>query len=99
MIFYYLSNFFFQKKIAMPSYQQVAELIMQSMHDFEDKLLLIIESNISKQQAKDFDQLLPKMDPTKALKKEAYYVRAPLVALREFPLSTRPKKIKVLMHF
>lgn len=94
MIFYYLSNFFFQKKIAMPSYQQVSELIIKSMHDFEDKLLLIIESNISKQQAKDFDQLLPKIDPAKILKKEAYYARAPLVALREFPLSTRPKKIK-----
>lgn len=94
MIIYYLSHFFFQKKIETPSYQLMAETILQITERFEVKLLSMLENNLTKQQMQTLDQLLPKIDPKKLVKSQSYYARAPLVALREFPLSSRPGKIK-----
>jgi TnpA family transposase len=94
LIIYYLSQFFFQKKIVTPSYQQLAETILQTTEDFETQLLSTLQRQITKQQMKELDQLLPKIDPEKPIKTESYYARAPLVALRDFPLSTRTQKIK-----
>ena len=94
MIIYYLSHFFFQKKIETPSYQLMAETILQTIERFEIKLLSTLENNLTKQHMKTLDQLLPTIDPKKSVKSESYYARAPLVALREFPLSSRPGKIK-----
>ena len=88
MIIYYLCHFFFQKKIVGPSYQVLAETILQTLTKFETQLLNVLENNLT------LDQLLPKVDPKKSIKSESYYARAPLVALREFPLSSRPGKIK-----
>jgi hypothetical protein len=94
MIIYYLCHFFFQKKIVVPSYQVLAETILQTLTKFETQLLNVLENNLTKQHIQTLDQLLPKVDPKKSIKSESYYARAPLVALREFPLSSRPGKIK-----
>lgn len=94
MIIYYLSHFFFQKKIETPNYQLMAESILQTTERFELGLLSTLKNNLTKQHMQILDQLLPKVDAKKSVKSEAYYSRAPLVALREFPLSSRPGKIK-----
>lgn len=94
MIIYYLCHFFFQKKIVVPSYPVLAETILQTLARFETQLLDVLENNLTKQHMQTLDQLLPKVDPKKSMKSESYYARAPLVALREFPLSSRPGKIK-----
>jgi hypothetical protein len=94
MIVYYLSHFFFQKKIETPSYQLMAESISKTIENFEAQLLSTLKNNLAKQHMQTLDQLLPKVDPKKSVRSESYYARAPLVALREFPLSSRPGKIK-----
>jgi TnpA family transposase len=94
MIIFYLSHFFFQKKIEKPSYQILAETILQTMTRFETELLSILERTLTKQHMEILDQLLPNIDLGKSIKSKSYYARAPLVALREFPLSSRPGKIK-----
>lgn len=91
-ILYYLSLFFFQKKIEMPSYTQLTTAITQAINHFEIHLLETLEKNLTPFQTSTLDKLLPKIDPKKALKKEPHYARAPLVALRNIPLSARPKK-------
>lgn len=93
-IVYYLAQFFFQKKIETPAYQLLAETILEAMSTFETQLLATLKNNLTKQQMQALDQLLPKIDPKKAIKSESYYARAPLVALRDIPLSSRPGKIK-----
>lgn len=94
LIIYYLSQFFFQKKIVTPSYQQLAETILQTTENFETQLLSTLQRQMTQQQMEALDQLLPKIDLKKVIKAESYYARAPLVALRQFPLSTRTRKIK-----
>lgn len=94
MIIYYLCHFFFQKKIVTPSYQLLAETILQTLMKFETQLLNVLKNNLTKQHIQGLDQLLPKVEPKKSIKSESYYARAPLVALREFPLSSRPGKIR-----
>lgn len=94
VIVFYLLHFFFQKKIESPDYPLMAETILKSMENFEEMLLATVQSKITKKQTQLLDALLPKINPKKSLKPESFYLRAPLVALREFPLSTRPQKIK-----
>lgn len=100
VIIFYLSDFFFQKKIESPDYPLMAETILKSMETFEEALLTTLKSKTTKKQSQLLDALLPKINLKKSLKPESFYARAPLVALREFPLSTRPQKIKSSMaHF
>ena len=93
MIIYYLSYFFFQKKIETPSYPHLAKIILKTIADFEDQLLSTLKNNLSQNHKNTLDELLPKIN-NKKVKSESYYARCPLVALREIPLSTRIGKIK-----
>jgi len=94
MIIYYLAHFFFHKKIETPSYQQLAEKILDEMEKFEIQLLTTLENNISKQQIKELDKLLPKVGLKNIPKNELLFETAPISILRELPLSSRPGKIK-----
>lgn len=93
MMIYYLSEFFFQKKIVLPSYQQLSEMIIQTMDDFENKQIGLLKNHLSKPQTKALDQLLSEMNEPLDRQKD-YYARAPIISWRKFPLSTKPGKIK-----
>jgi TnpA family transposase len=94
MIIYHLSDLFFQKKIEVPNYQKLAEVITQALEKFEERLFLIIKENLTPSLSCILDELLPKIETVRTNGKENNYERAPLIALREIPLSARPGKIK-----
>ncbi len=94
MIVTHLSAFFFQKKIEAPSYQKMSEVILDTLSEVEAERLELLKNNITPQQMQLLDGLVPKISGKKTAPKESDYARAPLIALREFPLSARPGKIK-----
>lgn len=94
MILYYITQLFLQRKIEMPPYTLLADVILEAMGASETRLTTTLKNTLSKSQMSELDKLLPKINVKKSLQSESYYARAPLVTLREFPLSSRPGKIK-----
>lgn len=94
IIIYHVAQYFFHKKIDMPSYYLLSETILKAMRCFETRLLSVLKVNLTHAHMQALDSMLPKKNPKKEIKNEAYYARAPLIALRDIPLSSRPGEIK-----
>lgn len=92
LMIYYLSTFFCKKKIEVPSYKKIEEEIIKASSEFEENLILVLKSNITKDERDALDSLLPTSKNNK--KTEASYAHAPIVVLRNIDLSARTGKIK-----
>lgn len=57
-MFISLVEFFRYKKIEVPTYYAISEIITQSIHDFEKNLIVLLEQNLEEEDRQILDDLL-----------------------------------------
>ena len=88
LIFMSLVDFLQTKKIQVPNYNTLAEIITDSLNNYENKLVKIINDSLSEDETALIDNLLEKEEP------EEISIRYTLTALKSHSHSIRAGKIK-----
>lgn len=99
LMFLSLVDFLRRKKIEVPSYYAISEIITQTLRDFERNLVESLEQHLSLEDRKVLDELLMEDDEyVDGMKKDLKLKRYRLTLLKKSHQSTKPSKIKENIH-
>jgi TnpA family transposase len=94
-IFFAVAEFLVNRKIEIPSYHQISEIILNAISDHKANLIKTIENALTDEKKELLDSLLEKITDEKTGKEVNRYK---LTWLKKFSQSTRPGKIRLNIY-
>jgi TnpA family transposase len=94
LMFISLVEFLRYKKIEVPTYHAISEIITKSLQDFEKNLIILLKENLEKGDQKILDELLGEDGYSDEEKENLQLKRYKLTQLKKSHQSVRPLKIK-----
>ncbi len=95
LMFLSLVDFLRQKKIEVPTYHAISNIITRSLRDFEKDLVFLLEQNLSEQDRQILEELLKEEDEyIDGTKKNLKLKRYRLSSLKRSNQSAKPSQIK-----
>jgi len=94
LMFISLVEFLRYKKIEVPTYYAISEIITQSLQDFEKNLITLLRQNLEEEDQQILDELLAEDEYTDEEKQNLQLKRYKLTQLKKSHQSVRPLKIK-----
>ncbi|MBF0560324.1 MAG: Tn3 family transposase, partial [Nitrospirae bacterium] len=95
LMFLSLVDFLRRKKIELPTYYAISEIITQALNNFEETLIVLLDRNLSVEDRRMLDELLREEDEYLDGEKKVLKIkRYRLTLLKKSNQSTKPSKIK-----
>ncbi len=94
LMFLSLVDFLRYKKTEAPTYYAIAEIITQTLRDFEKNLVSLVQRNLSEEDQQMLDDLLKEEEYLDGKKKDRKLKRHRLTLLKQSNQSTKPSRIK-----